>query len=68
MSKYLDDRESILISCPECGETFSKSIGDMKTDPEFPCPSAASRGSKSDELLASLGEAEIDRIVAEVGG
>ena len=44
MSKYLDERASILISCPECGETFSKSIGDMKSDPEFPCPLCGRRG------------------------
>ena len=29
VSKYLDDRASIPISCPECGETFSRASDEL---------------------------------------
>ena len=38
MSEYLNKSAEISLTCSNCGHEFTKTVGDLERDPQFPCP------------------------------
>lgn len=50
--------DTLDIPCPQCGETITKRIADMKRVPKFPCPMGCGGAVDATEFVASLKDVE----------
>jgi len=59
--KFLNENAPIPITCPECGEEFTKTIRQLKAESHFVCPGdSCSVGFDADKLLSDLEDVDDD--------
>ena len=65
--KYFDTNKSLDLTCPKCSHKFSKTIGSINREKQFPCPGCGNVTFDAEKLIRGLQDAEksIDQLARD---